>query len=170
MCIAGSKLPATGDFYRGPETAPYKVVCTQPQWSEFSWQEWKHTSWWALIFLNNYFTSVMLFVWKNSVVSMFASRDHDLPSLTREQFCGKLNLQVQLWTRRSATLQSLTSSCAATLASRAQAVLLTTMSCGMRTTSQLMHCRPLPTTSATRKPGNSCLSGCQLCPGCLKRY
>lgn len=80
------------------------------------------------------------------------SLDHDLPNLTREQ-C----LQVLLWTRRSATLQSLTSSCAATLASRAQAVLLTTMSCGMRTTSQLMHCRPLPTTSATRKLGHSYL-------------
>jgi hypothetical protein len=33
---------------------------------------------------------------------------------------------------------------------RAQAVLLITMSCGTRTTSRLMHCRVLPTTSAIR--------------------
>jgi hypothetical protein len=60
-------------------------------------------------------------------------------------------LQELSWTRRSATLQSSTSSCAAMLASRAPAVLLTTMSCGTRTTSQPTHCRPSPTTFATRK-------------------
>jgi hypothetical protein len=31
VCIAGSKLPTTGDFHRGPETAPHEVIRTQPQ-------------------------------------------------------------------------------------------------------------------------------------------
>lgn len=36
---AGSKLPTAGDFYGGPETAPYQVL--------FSRQERERTSWWG---------------------------------------------------------------------------------------------------------------------------
>nr|BAD62112.1 unknown protein [Oryza sativa Japonica Group] len=60
---------------------------------------------------------------------------------------------VLLLTPRFAILRSLTSSCAAMLESRAQAVPLITTSCGMKTTSQLMRCRPSPTTSVTLMRG-----------------
>jgi hypothetical protein len=31
LCIAGIKLPTTGYFCRGSETAPYKIIRAQPQ-------------------------------------------------------------------------------------------------------------------------------------------
>lgn len=77
VCILGSKLPAAGDFHCGPETAPHKVVRTQPQWSEFSRQEWEHTSWWV----NYYFQNGMIYV----LLQFFGN-------LTREPFVHRFGL------------------------------------------------------------------------------